>query len=834
MPRFKPVLAKFRSRFSDRTLKGERFEIPLLRFERLQRNLRISVRKLQKNPTLSLMIMLTLALGIGANAAIFSFCYAVFLAPLPYPHPGQLVVLQSQIQGHDDWVSTLDFLDWKLQHTLFQDLNAWTGGGFNISTQAEPENLAASHVTVGLFPMMGDGFYLGRNFLPDEGTAGKDHVVILTHAMWKRLGANPSIAGTVLHLDGEPYVVVGVLSPGVRDPGSPLIMPLVFKPEQFNRDYHWMNVVGRLKPGISIPHAQANMDAIVARIAQAHPEAKGWTVTVEPFRSASLHARQKLTLWLLMGAVAFLLVIACVNVASLLLAKAMTEKREVAIRGALGASPAAIFAEFLTESLMLALFAGGLSTVTGYAMLRGLIAVMPAGTLPAAADVRLNLPVLLFTLGIAIAAGLLFGCVPAWYTSRLDPMETMNEGGRSGAGLGRNRLRRLLVVSEFSLALALLAGAGLAIHSFWNLVHVDLGVRTGRVLTFVLGVPDSRSKQPERIVAYYRQILDRIESVPGVSDATVMSGMPLQVPGFSMPFTIAGKVADPGLHLAAVVQQVTPSYYRTFGINLTRGRSFNEHDDASSMKVAVVNEEFVRHFLQGVDPLRQRLIMQQFIPGVTRLGPAVEWQIVGVYRTVRSAGLRDRVAEIDIPFWQSPWDSASIGVRTAQDPESMFRSVAAAVHAVDPQIALAEPRTMDQVRDEVLASDRFTMLLFACFALVALMLAAVGIYGVMAFSVTQRRQEMALRIALGGTPSRVVGLVMKEGIMLASLGFAIGLIGALSVQRVMQSTLYDIGPIDYASLGVVVFLLFTAALLACYLPACRASSADPMQTLRNQ
>jgi putative ABC transport system permease protein len=833
LPRFKRVLVEFRSVLRNGRLKEERFEISF-QLQRMKRNLRISLRKLQKNPTLSLMIVLTLALGIGANAAMFSICYAVFLAPLPYPHPGQLVVLQSKVQGHDDWVSTLDFIDWKQQNTLFQDLNAWTGGGFNIATQTEPENLAASHVTVGLYPMMGDRFYLGRNFLPDEGTVGKDHVVILTHAMWKRLGANPSIVGTVLHMDGEPYVVVGVLSAGVRDRGSPVIVPLVFKPEQFNRDYHWMNVIGRLKPGISVRQAQANMDAIVTRIAQAHPEAKGWTVTVEPYKGASLHAHQRLTLWLLMGAVAFVLLIACVNVASLLLAKAMTEQREVAIRGALGASPAAIFAQFLTESLMLALFAGGLSTVAGYAMLRGLIAVMPAGTLPATADVRLNLPVLLFTLGIAIAAGLLFGCVPAWYTSRLDPIETIKEGGRLVAGLGRHRLRRLLVVSEFSLALALLAGAGLAIHSFWNLVHVDLGVRTDRVLTFVLGVPDSRSKQPERIAAYYRQILARIESVPGVSDATVMSGMPIQVPGFSMPFTIAGKLADPGLHPAASVQQVAPSYYRTFGINLTRGRGFTEHDNAASMKVAIVNEEFVRHFLRGVDPLRQRLIMQQFIPGITGLGPPVEWQIVGVYRTVRSAGLRDSVAEIDIPFWQSPWDSASIGVRTAQDPESMFRSVAAAVHAVDAQIGLAEPRTMEQVRDEVLASDRFTMFLLACFSFVALMLAAVGIYGVMAFSVTRRTQEMALRIALGATPSRVVALVLKEGIMLASLGFGFGLIGALLVQRAMQSTLYAIGAIDFASLGAVVFLFFVAALLACYLPAYRASSADPMQTLRNQ
>jgi putative ABC transport system permease protein len=832
--RSKRVLVKFRSLLSNNRLKEERFEHSFLRLGPVKRNLRFSLRKLRKNPGLSLMIMLTLALGIGANAAMFSVCYAVFLAPLPYPHPDQLVVLQSKIQGHDDWVSTQDFIDWKQQNSLFQDLNAWTTGGFNISTQGEPENLLASHVTVGLYQMMGDHFYLGRNFLPDEGTAGKEHVVILTHAMWKRLGAHPSIVGTVLQMDGESYVVVGVLSPGVRDRGSPVIVPLVFKPEQFNRDYHWINVIGRLKPGISVRQAQANMDAIVARIAQADRGAKGWTVTVEPFKSASFHADQKLTLWLLMGAVAFVLLIACVNIASLLLAKALTQRREVAIRGALGASPAAIFVEFLTESIMLAIFAGGLSTAAGCAMLRGLITVMPAGTLPPAVNVRLNLPVLLFTLGIAIAAGLLFGFVPAWYTSRLDPGETIKEGGRSGAGLGRHRLRRFLVVCEFSFALALLAGAGLAIHSFWNLVHVDLGVQTNRVLTFVLGVPDSRSKQPERIVAHYRQILAGIQSVPGVADAAVMSGMPLQVPGFSMPFTIAGKLADPSLHLAASVQQITPSYYRTFGINLTRGRGFTEQDNASSMKVAMVNEEFVRHFLPGVDPLQQRLIMQQFIPGITRLGSPAEWQIVGIYRTVRSAGLRDSVAEIDIPFWQSPWDSASVGVRTLQDPESMFRSIAAAVHAVDPQIGLAEPRTMDQRRDEVLASDRFTMLLFACFALVALMLAAGGIYGVMAFSVTQRTQEMALRMALGATPSKVVVLVMKEGIMLASLGFALGLIGALFVQQAMQSTLYNIGAIDFTSLGAVVVLLFIAALLACYFPACRAASADPMQTLRNQ
>ena len=805
----------------------------ILSLQYASRNLRFGLRMLLKHPALSFTVLLTLALGIGANTAMFTIDYALFLAPLPYPHPEQLVTIQSTFQGHRDWVTAGDFLDWKEQSTVFQDMSAWTGGGFNIATQGEPENVAASHVTTGFYRMMGERFFLGRNFLPEEGVAGKDRVVILTYKMWKRLGADPKILNTAIDLDGEPYTVVGVLSPHARDQGALISVPLVFTSEQLNHDYHWINVIGRLKPGISIRQSQTEINVIAKRIAQAYPKSsQGWSVTVEPLKSASVPDDRKSTLWLLLGAVALVLLIACVNVANLLLASGSTRRKEVAVRSALGGSRAAIFAQFLTESLLLAFAGALLGVATGYAMLKGLIAVMPAHTLPPQADLQLNLPVLVFTLAIATAAGILSGCAPAWFASRIDPCEAMKEGGRTGTGVDRHRLRRLLVISEFALALTLLAGAGLVIRSFWNLVQVDLGLQTDHILTFVMVAPETRSKEPERIVSYYHRILEGISSVPGVSHATVMSGMPLDVPGFNMPFTIAGQASGPAQRTGAVVQQITPDYFRTFGVRLVKGRAFTEQDNATSTKVAMVNEDFVRHFLKGADPLRQRLVMQQFIPGITKLGPAVEWQIVGVYHTVRSFGPRRDDAEIDIPFWQIPWDSASIAVRTAEDPASMTRSIAAAVHAVDPQMALTEVRTMDEVRDEMFANDRFAMLLFICFAMVALVLASVGIYGVMAFSVAQRSQEMAIRVSLGATRSRVVTLILKEGVTLCLVGSVLGLIGAYLTGRAMQSMLYGVGTMDFSVFGAAAFLLLIAALLACLVPARRAASTDPIQALR--
>jgi putative ABC transport system permease protein len=804
----------------------------------LLHNLRFSLRMLWKSPGLTLTVLLTLALGIGANTAIFTIDYATLLAPLPYPQPDRLVMVWSKIQTFRNQVTAADFIDWQQQNKTLQDMKAWTGAAFDVATKEQPEFMDGTRETTGFFTMMGQGFFLGRDFLPEEGQEGRDHEVILTHKLWMKLGSNPNILGTTMRLDNEPYTVVGVLSPGLADRNhAQVTTPLVFTPEQVNHDFHWLLVMGRLKPGVTIKQAQSDMDAVTGHIAAAYPKSnKGWGSFVEPLKNDFLPSDRKLTLWLLLGAVAFILLIACVNVANLLLAKGMTRQKEVAIRSALGATPKAIFAQMLTESLLLATTGGVLGIGVGFAMLRGLIAVMPEGTLPVEADLRLNLPILFFTLVTTSLAGLLFGCVPAWYASRVDPAETLKEGGRTGTGVGRQRLRRALVTGEFALALALLAGAGLAIHSFVNLTRVDLGVRTDHILTFGLPVPESRAKDTLPIVAYYRQILGSIQAVPGVAHVTAMTGLPLEGAGFGMPFTIAGQPAfnDPSQRHGAGFGMATPDYFKTFGIRLDKGRMFTEQDDASSVKVAVVNEEFAKRYLKGMDPLRQRVVVEQLIPGVTKLGPPVEWQIIGVYHNVRSRGLRQDNPEIYIPFWQIPWPSASIAVRTSQDPTAMTRSIAAAVHKVDPEIALATPQTMEQIRDEVLANDRFTVILFTSFAAVALLLAAIGIYGVMAFSVAQRSHEIALRMALGSSRNGVVGLVVKEGFVLACIGLGIGLIGAYFVGRGMRTMLYGVGAMDVSAFATVGLILLLSALLACYLPARRAASVNPMEALRGE
>ncbi len=804
--------------------------------ETLLQNLRFSLRMLGRNPGLTFTVLVTLALGIGANTAIFTVDYATLLAPLPYPEPDQLVMVWSKIQTFHNGVAAGDFTDWKNQATAFQDLCAWSGQSFNIATKDQPEFLQATSASVGFLKMFGVPLFMGRYFLPEEGVAGHDHVVILTHKLWVKLGSNPNILGTTLRLDGQPYTVVGVERPEIFDKGQPqMTVPLVFKPEQLNHDFHWLLVMGRLKPGVTIKQAQQNMDAVTAHIAEMYPKSdKGWGSYVEPLKNDFMPKERIQMLWLLLGAVGFVLLIACVNVANLLLARGMTRQKELAVRSAVGAGRSTIFGQLLTESIVLALAGGALGVGVGYGMLQGLIAVMPRDTLPWEAKLTLNIPILLFTLLTTSIAGLLAGSVPAWYASRVDPAEALKEGGRTGTSAGKHRLRRVLVVGEFTLALVLLAGAGLAIHSFWNLTRVDLGVKTDHVLTFFLPVPDARSKDPQQISAYYRDILARIDAVPGVEHASAMTGMPLYGAGFGMPFTIEGgpTYADPSLRPNTGFGMVTPDYFSTFGIHLMKGRELNDQDTATSVKAAVVNEDFVKKWLKGKDPLRTRIAVEQLIPGVQNLGPYQEWQIVGVYHNVHSADQRDENPEMLIPFWQIPWPQAGFGVRTAEEPLGMQRSIAAAVHSVDPDIALAQPETLDQIREETMSSEKFTLILFGTFAAVALFLAALGIYGVMAFSVAQRSHEIALRMALGASPGRVVGLVVREGLILASIGLGLGLVGSYFVGRAMQSMLFGVRPLDVVAFLSVGFVLMTAALLACYLPARRAAGIHPMQVLR--
>jgi predicted permease len=804
----------------------------------LRQNLRYAIRQLIKSPVFTLTAVLTLALGIGANTAIFTVVYGTLLAPMPYPEPNQLVMVWSKIQGDRNGISAGDFTDWKNQSTVFSDLCAFTGGSFNLATKDQPEYVEGQFTSPGMYKMLGVKFLLGRDFLPEEGTLGREHEVVLMNKMWKRLGSDREIVGKTIRIDGTPYTVVGVLAPGVADRlNQSLVVPLAFKPEQLNHDFHWLLAMGRMKPGVTIEQAQANMDAVTANIAKAYPKSnKGWGAIVHPLQNDFLPKERIQTLWILLGAVGFVLLIACVNVANLLLAKGTTRQKEVALRAALGASRRNIFAQFLTENLLLALTGGVLGIGVGVVALRGLVAIMPEGTLPSEVDLNLNIPVLLFSLAASTLAGLLFGCAPAWYATRVDPAEALKEGGRSGTGAGRHRLRRVLVIGEFALALTLLTGAGLAIHSFWNLTRVNLGVNTTNIETFFLPVPDARPKDPKQIAAYYQQMLASIKAVPGVLDASASTGLPITGPGFGMPFTIAGQpeFADPSQRPGSSFGMVTPDYFKTFGIQLTRGRAITDQDNAGSVRVAMVNEEFVNKFLKGKDPLQQRLMVEELIPGVTKLGAPISWQIVGVFHNVRRDGFRADYPEIEIPFWQIPWPSASIAVRTAGDPEIMTKSIAAAVHAVDPQIALAEPRTMDELKSLILSGDRFTMVLFGSFAVVALLLAAVGIYGVMAFTVAQREHEIGLRMALGASRGHVVNLILKEALLLAGIGLALGLVGAFFVGRALHSSLYGIGSMDFAATGAVAVVLVAASLVASWVPARRAAAVQPMRALRSE
>ena len=804
----------------------------------LWRDLRFGFRLLRKNPGFAAVAILALSLGIGANTAIFSVIYSTLLEAMPYPHPNQIVMVWSKIRGGRNGVSAGDYLDWKQQSNAFQELSAWSGENFNLSSGKTPEQVDGRRVTPGFFSVTrGTPPAIGRDFLPEEGDVGRDHEVILTHKLWQeRFGGDSNIIGRQIRVNGESYSVVGVLAAGVYDRlEQQIFAPLAFKPEQINHDFHWLLVTGRLKQGVTIPQAQANMDLVTGHIADAYPKSnKSWGASVEQLQDDFLSRDFKNALWFLMGAVALVLLIACVNVANLLLARGMARQKEIAVRASVGASGASLFRQFLAESLALALIGGAVGIALAWGMMKVLLLTMPPYTLPAEADVRLSMPVLGFTLAATILSGALFGSVPAWNAARLNLNDVLKEGGRSSSGSGRHRLRRTLVVVEFALALTLLAGAGLAIHSFWNLRQVDLGIRKDHLLTFNLPVPNDRFTQPDQITAFYKQLLEKVSALPGIMQASASTGLPLEGTYFGMPFTVVGKTdSDPSSRPGAGFQMVTPGYYQLFGVHILEGRTFTDQDVAGGQPVALVNENFVKRFLGNADPLTQRVAVEQLIPGVTKLGPPIEWQIVGVFHDVRTGNLRQQNrAEIDVPFWQSPWPSAAMSVRTSGDPVGMSKTIAAVVQSVDADLPISQVKTMDQILDEDMSGDRLDTVLLGTFAAVALILSAVGIYGVMAFAVAQRTHEIGLRMALGAGPSRVLSLILGEGMILTLIGLIFGLVGAFLVGRAMRSQLYGIGAIDPVALGGVAAVLILAALLACYVPARRAMRVDPMVALR--
>jgi putative ABC transport system permease protein len=805
------------------------------------RDFGFGLRLLRKNPGFTIVAVLALALGIGANTAIYSVFYATLVADFPYPHSEQLVVLWSKSAGTNrNAVSTGDYLDWKRESTVFQSLGVARSGQFNLSIGDKPQQINGDYLTPGfLDQIIGDHPFMGRYFLPEEGVVGKDHVAIITHKLWQGyFASDPNIIGKQIHLNGDFYTVIGVQPPGQPDRlERQIVVPFVFTPGQMNHDFHWLVVLGRMKPGVTLAQANADMDSVSKHLAEIYPMSdKGWGVSVEPLKNDFLNPEVRTGLWFLLGAVGFVLLIACVNVANLLLARGTTRQREVAVRSAVGASRGRIFVQFLIESLALATLGGVLGIGLAWGFLKIIMTMMPQGMLLSEADVRLNLPVLLFTLATTMLAGVLFGCAPAWQATRLNLNEVLKEGGRTAFSAGRHALRRGLVVVEFALALSLLAGGGLALHSLWNLSHADVGFPTDHLLTFFLPVPDGQLKDAVQINTFYRELLDRIQALPGVTAVSASPGTP---PGgsFGLSFQIAGKpnIEEISARPNANFRAVTPGFFQAFGIRMEQGRTFTEQDLPDGVPVAMVNETFAKKYFSGMDPLAQRILVPQMTPGIPKLGPPVEWRVVGIFHDVRNRGLRDDVfPEIDVPFAQNPWPQTVIAVRSKVDPETLTKSIAAVVQSMDPNLPLAEARTMDQMLTEWRAGDRFEALLFGGFAAIAMLLAALGIYGVMSFAVAQRTHEIGLRMALGAGQGGVMRLIVKEGMVLAVAGLALGFGGAFAVGRAMRGMWYQVGTIDASAFSVVAALLMVSALVACYVPARRATRVDPMQALREE
>ena len=803
----------------------------------LLRDARFGLRLLRRNPGFTSVAVITLALGISATTAIFSVVYGTFFAPLPYRQADRLVMIWEQSGGQRVHVSPGNFVEWRRQATAFSDLNAWGGRSVNLATADRPENLTAGLATPGFLAMLGYGhpLALGRSFTEDEGTVGRDHVVVLTYRLWQdRFAGDTGIVGRQVRLDGLQYTVVGVLGEGPADhQQNKLWLPLAFTSEQLEIENHWLNVVGRLKDGVSIAAANASMVALRAALERGRPTRGEWTVSVEAFRNNFVHDSTKQGLWLLLGAVAFLLLIACANVANLLLARGSARQRELAVRTSMGATRGAIVRQLFTESLVVALAGGAAGALLSSAVLRAIVALMPPFTLPSETEIELSVPVLLFALAVCALAGVLAGCAPAWQASRVNLTETMKEGGRSVSS-GRHVLRRTLVIVEFALALTLLSGGGMAVQALVRMMNADLGFQPERVLTFSLPVPDRHLSTSQEIEVFYRQLLDGTAALPGVVSASISTGMPVSGTWFGDAFQIVGRpVADPAKLPGAGVNMVTPAYFDTFGIRILRGRAFNEGDRSDSVRVIIVNEALVKRYLAGVDPLGQRVLLAPFRDGPGPRPAPVEWQIVGVYGEVANdTPGRKPFPQIDVPFWQVPWPQTTMAIRTVGDAGGVQRGVAEILGRLDPDLPMADVRTMEQVVSQSLASDRFFTVFFGAFAAVALLLASVGIYGVMSFVVAQRTHEIGLRMALGAGRRQVLVQVLREGMTTALAGTAVGAAGAFFVGRMMKGMVYGVETTDPVLFIAVALTLLGAALVACLVPARRAASVDPMVALR--
>ena len=804
-------------------------------------DLRYGFRTLRKNPGFTAVAILALALGIGANTAIFSVVNGVLLRPLAYPNPGRLVMIfERNANFNQASVAYPNFLDWRRESRSFADMGAARADDFNFTGRGEPEHLSGLYVSSSLFPTLGVRPLLGRSFLPEEDRQGASCTVMLSYPFWKqRLAGDPKILGQALTLNAMRCAVVGVLPAGFPfHDGTQVFVPLELwsSVELRTRDAHpGISVVGRLKPGVTMEAAASEVASIAAVLARQYPKTNaGRGVKLVRIKDDVVGGIRS-TLLLLMGAVGFVLIIACANVANLLLARSTARKREFAIRTALGAERRRIVRQLMTESLLLSMGGAALGLLLARWGFTLVLAAAP-GSLPRAGEIGIDPYVLLFTLAVSIVTAVLFGLAPAWLGANANPQDALKEGTR-GAGGGRHRAEGIFVAVEIGLAVILLSGAGLMMQSVWRLLRVDPGFNTRNILTAQVALSPKVMASRPGIRLAYEQMIDRVAAIPGVRSAALTSLIPLGDDDTEIPFW-PGTGPQPAQDrtLTSMFTIVSPNYLNAMQIPLRRGRFFTERDNLASPNVVVIDEVLAKHVFPGQDPIGRQISIM--------LGGPV--QIIGIVGHVKHWGLdSDDTAKIRdqiyFPFLQVPdqyMTEAVAGVtvvlRTVPEPLSIVPSVRAQIAGPSQDQPMYSVRTMEQVISGSLAERRFTMLLLMIFAGAALLLAAVGIYGVMSYAVVRRVREIGIRAALGASRGEIVGLVLRQGIRLAAIGLVGGLAAALALTRLMAGLLYGVRPADPVTLAAVAVLLGGIALLACYIPARRATSVDPVAALRNE
>jgi putative ABC transport system permease protein len=806
----------------------------------LFQDLRYAGRTLAGNPGFASVALLTLALGIGANTAIFSFVDGVLLKPLPYKDAERIVrVLEKPPRGERNGISTLNFLDWQKDNTVFDFMAAQTGGAATLTGSGDAVQIRGARVSARYFDIFGIRAERGRTFLPDEDQPGKNRVVVLSHVLWvNQFGADPSIVDRTILLDNEPHTVVGILPAGSAFDRAfnQLWRPLAFEPSNMTRNFHWLASFARLKAGVSLQQAQANMSAIGARIERDFPDSnKGWGVIVERYADTLIGSDLRTALLVLLTATGLVLLIGCANLANLALARGISREREVAIRASIGAGRGRLIRQFLTENVLLSLAGGVLGILVGYGAMRWLQLLVPPFSFAREVRITMDTRVLLFALAISIVTGVLFGIAPAIQATSPELTGLMKDGGRGSTDrASRKRLRDTLIVAEVALAFVLLVGSGLMMRSFLRLLNSDTGFDSTNVLTFGVPVTTERFPDPQRLNGYLRDLRAAVDAVPGVRETAWSCAPPLQGACYGMPMQVASRpLVDRANRTGGFFKIVSPSYFSALKLTIVKGRALSDRDTRSSPPVLVINERLATREFPNQDPIGQRLLIQEIVPGKTELGNEVPWQIVGVVRDEKVNGIADqRSAGVYVSNEQSPAYFQTLNVRTSVDPLSLQKSILAAIHRVSKDQAVTDIRTVDQIKELSMANNRLQSALLGVFATVALLLAAIGIYGVTAYSVAQRTQEIGIRAALGATERNLVQLILNRGVVLTLAGLVIGIAGSLALTRLMASLLYGIGARDPATMILVGFVLAGVALAANYLPARRATRIDPLVALR--